>query len=154
MKAVIQRVSGASLSVDGREVAAVAAPGGLVVLAGLEERDTAEDRHWMAEKLVNLRIFADAQGKMNLSVLDIGGTVMMVPNFTVAGDAAKGRRPSFDNAMKPDRSREEFSLLCAAVRVACPRVSEGVFGAHMHVSLVNDGPVTILLESPRRASAA
>lgn len=154
MKAVIQRVSGASLSVDGREVAAVAAPGGLVVLAGLEDRDTAEDRRWMAEKIVNLRIFSDAQGKMNLSVLDLGGTVMMVPNFTVAGDAGKGRRPSFDRAMRPERAKEEFGLLCAAVRASCPRVSEGVFGAHMHVSLVNDGPVTILLESPRLATSA
>jgi D-tyrosyl-tRNA(Tyr) deacylase len=154
MKAVVQRVSGASLSVDGREVAAVAAPGGLVALVGLEERDTAEDRRWMADKLVNLRIFTDAQGKLNLSVLEVGGGVMMVPNFTVAGDAAKGRRPSFDNAMKPERAREEFALLCAAVRAQCPRVCEGVFGAHMHVSLVNDGPITILLESPRGADPA
>lgn len=149
MKAVVQRVSTASLTVDGGEVAAVAPPGGLVVLIGLEERDTADDRKWMADKLVNLRIFTDAQGKLNLSILDIGGSVMLVPNFTVAGDAAKGRRPSFDNAMKPARAKDEFALLCAAVRTACPRVCEGVFGAHMHVSLINDGPITILLESPR-----
>jgi D-tyrosyl-tRNA(Tyr) deacylase len=153
MKAVVQRVSEASLSVEGRVVAAVPSPGGLVVLAGLEERDTPDDRRWMAEKLVNLRIFGDAQGKMNLSVLDIGGSILMVSNFTVAGDAARGRRPSFDHAMKPELARSEFALLCAAVRALCPRVSEGVFGAHMHVSLVNDGPVTILLESPRPAAA-
>jgi len=149
MKAVVQRVLSASLTVDGREVASVGAPGGLVVLIGLEARDSAEDRRWMADKLANLRIFTDAAGKLNLSVLDAGGAIMMVPNFTVAGDAGKGRRPSFDNAMKPERAREEFGLLCAAVRAACPRVSEGVFGAHMHVALVNDGPITILLESPR-----
>lgn len=149
MKTVVQRVSGAALRVGDREVAAVGAPGGLVALVGLEERDTAEDRRWMAEKIVHLRIFPDEAGKMNRSVLDIGGGVMMVPNFTVAGDAAKGRRPSFDGAMKPERAREEFALLCAAVRAACPRVGQGEFGAHMHVSLVNDGPITILLESPR-----
>ena len=149
MKAVVQRVSIASLTVDDCDVAAVAPPGGLVVLVGLEERDTAEDRRWMADKLVNLRIFQDAAGKLNLSVLDAAGAIMLVPNFTVAGDAAKGRRPSFDNPMKPERAREEFGLLCAAVRAACPRVCDGVFGTHMHVSLVNDGPITILLESPR-----
>jgi D-tyrosyl-tRNA(Tyr) deacylase len=153
MKAVVQRVSSASLTVDGREVAAIAPPGGIVALAGLEVRDTGEDRRWLADKLVNLRIFPDAQGKMNLSVLDVGGTVLLVPNFTVAGDAGKGRRPSFDNAMRPPRAEEEFALLCAAVRALCPRVCEGVFGAHMHVSLVNDGPITILLESPRAADA-
>jgi D-tyrosyl-tRNA(Tyr) deacylase len=153
MKAVVQRVSSASLTVDGREVAAIAPPGGIVALVGLEVRDTGEDRRWLADKLVNLRIFPDAQGKMNLSVLDVGGTVMLVPNFTVAGDAGKGRRPSFDNAMRPPRAEEEFALLCAAVRALCPRVCEGVFGAHMRVSLVNDGPITILLESPRAADA-
>ncbi len=149
MKAVVQRVSEAALRVGDREVAAIGAPGGLVALVGLEEHDTAEDRRWMAEKIVNLRIFPDDAGKMNRSVLDLGGGVMMVPNFTVAGDASKGRRPSFDNAMKPERAREEFALLCAAVRAACPRAGQGEFGAHMHVSLVNDGPITILLESPR-----
>lgn len=148
MKAVVQRVSRASLTVDDRIVAEVPPPGGLVVLAGLEERDTPDDRRWMADKVANLRIFPDADGRMNLSVLDLGGTIMLVPNFTVAGEAAKGRRPSFDNAMRPPRAAEEFALLAAALRAACPRVSEGVFGAHMLVSLVNDGPVTIVLASP------
>lgn len=136
------------LTVDGRAVASLDAPGGLVVLAGLEERDTADDRRWMAEKIANLRIFADDQGRMNLGVLDVGGSVLMVPNFTVAGDATKGRRPSFDNAMRPPRAAEEFALLVAAVRTHCPRVCEGVFGTHMHIELVNDGPVTIVLQSP------
>ncbi|MBX3406709.1 MAG: D-tyrosyl-tRNA(Tyr) deacylase [Phycisphaeraceae bacterium] len=148
MRAVVQRVSRAMLTVDGRDVASFDAPGGLVVLAGLEERDTADDRRWMAEKISNLRVFADEQGRMNLSVLDVGGSVLMVPNFTVAGDATRGRRPSFDNAMQPPRAAEEFALLVAAVRTHCPRVCEGVFGAHMHVELVNDGPVTIVLHSP------
>lgn len=148
MKAVVQRVSRASLTVEDRVVAEVAAPGGLVVLVGIEQRDTPDDRRWMAEKIANLRIFPDDQGRMNLSVLDLGGAVMLVPNFTVAGDATKGRRPSFENAMRPPRAAEEFALLAAALRAVCPRVSEGVFGAHMHIALVNDGPVTILLQSP------
>lgn len=150
MKAVVQRVSRASLTVEDRIVAEVPAPGGLVVLVGIEQRDTPDDRRWMAEKIANLRIFPDDQGRMNLSVLDLGGAVLLVPNFTVAGDAIKGRRPSFDNAMRPPRAAEEFALLAAALRAVCPRVCEGVFGAHMHIALVNDGPVTILLESPSR----
>lgn len=154
MRAVVQRVSRASLTVDDRAVAAIGAPGGLVVLAGLEERDTADDRRWMAEKIANLRVFADGQGRMNLGVLEVGGSVLMVPNFTVAGDATRGRRPSFDNAMRPPRAQEEFALLVAAVRAHCPRVCEGVFGAHMHVELVNDGPVTIVLQSPGAAGTA
>lgn len=120
----------------------------MVALVGLEERDTAADRRWTAEKLAYLRVFADAQGKMNLSVRDAGGTIMLVPNFTVAGDAARGRRPSFDNAMKPPRASEEFALLAAELRTHCSRVCEGIFGSHMLVSLVNDGPITIVLESP------
>ncbi len=148
MKAVVQRVSNASLSVEERVVADVEYPGGLVVLIGIETRDSASDRRWLAEKVVHLRIFPDADGKLNRSVLETGGTILLVPNFTVAGDASKGRRPSFDNAMKPALAGAEFTRLCAEVRTLCPRVCEGVFGEHMHVSLVNDGPITILLESP------
>lgn len=155
MKAVVQRVSEASLSVDGAERAAVpAGAGGLVVLVGLEETDVAADRVWLADKIVNLRIFPDAEGRMNRSVLDVGGTVMLVPNFTLAGSAQRGRRPSFDKAMKPERSEAEFAALVADVRGLCPRVSAGVFRAHMRVALVNDGPVTILLDSSDRGGSA
>jgi D-tyrosyl-tRNA(Tyr) deacylase len=148
VKVVVQRVSEASLAVDGVERATVASDrGGLVVLVGLEETDTATDRAWMADKVVNLRIFPDDEGKMNRSVLEVGGSVMMVPNFTVAGSAQRGRRPSFDRAMKPERSETEFRLLVEETARLCPRVSAGVFRAHMKVSLVNDGPVTILLDS-------
>ena len=147
MKAVVQRVSEATLRVDGAVRAEVTAPGGLVVLVGLDEEDVPADRTWLAEKVVNLRIFPDEAGKMNKSVIDIGGTVMLVPNFTVAGDARKGRRPSFDRAMKPEQAEGEFDALVEAVRAIHPKVSRGVFRAHMHVSLVNDGPVTILLDS-------
>lgn len=153
MKAVVQRVARASLAVDGVERASVPAEtGGLVVLVGLEETDTASDRAWMADKVVNLRIFPDAEGRMNRSVLDVAGAVMLVPNFTVAGSAQRGRRPSFDRAMKPERSEGEFALLVEEALRLCPRVSAGVFRAHMEVSLVNDGPVTILLDS--RAGSA
>ncbi len=154
MKAVVQRVSRASLTVDGVERAAVTAEtGGLVVLVGLEATDGASDRAWMADKVVNLRIFSDAEGKMNRSVLDAGGGVMLVPNFTLAGSAQRGRRPSFDRAMKPERSEGEFALLVEEVRRLCPRVSAGVFRAHMDVALTNDGPVTILLDSRAGSSA-
>lgn len=153
MKAVVQRVSRATLTVDDQVRAQVPpGPGGLVVLVGLEEIDTAADRAWMADKVANLRIFTDAQDKMNLSVIDIGGTIMLVPNFTVAGEARRGRRPSFDQAMKPERAEAEFARLVDDLAKIHPRVERGVFRAHMHVELVNDGPVTILLDS--RAAAA
>ncbi len=150
MKAVVQRVSRASVEVDGRRVGAIER--GLCVLVGLESGDAEADRAWMAEKITNLRIFEDEQGKMNLSVQQIGppaGGLLLVPNFTVAGDARKGRRPSFDNAMAPAQAEPEFAALVAAVRAAAPGVTveQGVFRAHMGVEIVNDGPVTILLES-------
>jgi len=147
MKAVVQRVSQATLTVDGQVRAEVPASGGLVVLVGLDESDKADDRVWMADKVANLRIFPDEAGKMNKSVIEMEGTILLVPNFTVAGDARKGRRPSFDRAMKPERAEPEFEALVEAVRAICPNVSRGVFRAHMHVALVNDGPVTILLDS-------
>lgn len=155
MKAVVQRVERAALTVEGQERAAVPPEcGGLVVLVGLEEADTAADRAWMADKVAHLRIFPDEQGKMNRSVIDAGGTIMLVPNFTVAGSAERGRRPSFDRAMKPERSEGEFAALVEEVRRLCPRVAAGVFRAHMHVALVNDGPVTILLDSRKGDAAA
>lgn len=151
MRAVIQRVSRARLTVDGQEHAAVnSAAGGLVVLVGLEESDTADDRQFLADKIPNLRIFPDDSGKMNRSVIDIAGQIMLVPNFTVAGETRRGRRPSFDTAMKPPRAHEEFGLLVGAVRAIHSAVSQGVFQAHMHVELVNDGPVTIWLDSKAR----
>jgi D-tyrosyl-tRNA(Tyr) deacylase len=103
----------------------------------------------MADKLANLRVFEDAGGKMNLSVKDVGGAILLVPNFTVAGDARKGRRPSFDSAMRPEAAEPMFDGLAAAVAAAGVAVQKGVFRAHMLVSLDNDGPVTILLEAPR-----
>jgi D-tyrosyl-tRNA(Tyr) deacylase len=149
MRCVIQRVASARVLVEGRVVGE--SPGvGLLVLCGLEETDTRDDLAWTADKLPTLRIFPDDAGKMNRSVLDVGGTIVLVPNFTLAGDAARGRRPSFDKAMKPERAEAEFAAFVAMVGAAAPRVATGVFRAHMRVELVNDGPVTILLDSRSR----
>jgi D-tyrosyl-tRNA(Tyr) deacylase len=145
MRAVVQRVRSGQVEVDGAIVASIGA--GLVVLVGIEQADTAADIEWLAEKLTNLRIFEDAAGKMNLSVLDTKGQLLLVPNFTVAGDAKKGRRPSFDNAMRPEQAEPMFAELCRRVAGAGVSVGTGVFRATMQVSLVNDGPVTIVLSS-------
>jgi D-tyrosyl-tRNA(Tyr) deacylase len=149
MKAVIQRVSSASVEVEGKPVAAIAR--GLLVLVGIEQTDAPRDRDWLADKLPNLRIFEDAAGKMNLSVTDIQGQILLVPNFTLAGDARKGRRPSFDNAMRPEQAEPEFAALAAALARSGVPVQTGIFRATMAVSLVNDGPVTILLDSRAEA---
>lgn len=146
MRAVLQRVSSASVTVEGSVVGGIDA--GLLVLAAVEERDTERDRAWMADKLVNLRIFPDAAGKMNRSLIESGGAMLLISNFTVAGDCRKGRRPAFTGAMKPPEAEHEFDRLVGAVRDAGVRVETGVFGAHMDVSLVNDGPVTLVVESP------
>jgi D-tyrosyl-tRNA(Tyr) deacylase len=151
MRCVVQRVSEASVEVDG-VVRGRAVGAGLLVLAGLEESDTHEDTQWMAEKIAHLRIFPDDAGKMNRSVIDAAGTILLVPNFTVAGEAARGRRPSFDRAMKPERSEGEFAAFVEMVRAIHPLVETGVFRAHMRVSLVNDGPITIWLDSKQRGS--
>ncbi len=147
MKAVVQRVSRASVVVEGRVVGEIGH--GLCVLVGLEAGDAEADRAWMADKIASLRIFEDEQGKMNLSVVQTAGGVLMVPNFTVAGDARKGRRPSFDKAMPPAEAEPEFAALVGAVRSAAPgvNVQQGVFRAHMLVEIANDGPVTIVLDS-------
>jgi D-tyrosyl-tRNA(Tyr) deacylase len=145
MRAVVQRVSSASVSVNGEVVGAVSR--GMVVLVGIEVSDTGAQAAWLADKAANLRIFEDAQGKMNLSVKDVQGSILLVPNFTVAGDARKGRRPSFDNAMRPEQAEPLFGQLVEAVRAQGVPVETGAFRAEMAVGLVNDGPITILLES-------
>ena len=163
MRAVIQRVSQASVIVEGKVVSSIGR--GLVVLLGIEQSDKDSDRAWMSEKIPNLRIFEDAAGKMNVSVIEVAAQaappgsastgILLVPNFTVAGDARKGRRPSFENAMRPELSDAEFGRIVEAVRgIAGPVVSvqTGVFRADMKVALVNDGPVTICLDS--RATSA
>lgn len=147
MKAVIQRVASASLHIAGVEHASISR--GFVVLLGIETGDTPADRAYIAEKVAHLRVFADDAGKMNRSLTDIAGQILLVPNFTLAGDCRKGRRPSFENAMKPPESNVEFEAVAAAIRAQIPTVPVklGVFGADMQIVLTNDGPVTLLLDS-------
>jgi D-tyrosyl-tRNA(Tyr) deacylase len=154
MRAVVQRVERAEVRVHGDDgvVVAGAIGRGLVVLLGVEARDTAADAAWMASKIAGLRVFEDAGGKMNLGLAEIsggaGGGVLLVPNFTVAGSAAKGRRPDFGNAMRPPEAEGLFLRVAVLMRDQGVAVETGVFGADMRVELVNDGPVTLVVESP------
>ncbi len=145
---VIQRVSSASVVVGGEERAAIGR--GLLALVGLTQTDTDADLEWSAAKLAELRIFEDDAGKMNRSVAEVGGSILLVPNFTLAGDARKGRRPSFDRAMRPELAAPAFERFAAMVAARGAPVRTGVFRARMRVSLVNDGPITILLDSATR----
>ena len=148
MRAVIQRVEQASVSVEGEIRGQIGA--GFLVLIGVEEGDGDADFRYIAEKVPNLRVFEDEQGKMNRSLLDVGGELLAVSQFTLLGDARGGRRPSFITAARPETADPMFERLVADWRARGIRVETGVFGAHMKVSLVNDGPVTILLDSRRR----
>ena len=148
MRAVIQRVEKASVSVEGEIKGQIGA--GFLVLIGVEEGDGDADFKYIADKVPNLRVFEDEQGKMNRSLLDVGGELLAVSQFTLLGDARGGRRPSFITAARPETADPMYERLVADWRVRGIRVETGVFGAHMKVSLVNDGPVTILLDSRRR----
>ncbi len=148
MRAVIQRVEKASVSVEGEIKGQISA--GFLVLIGVEEGDGDADFKYIADKVPNLRVFEDEQGKMNRSLLDVGGEVLAVSQFTLLGDARGGRRPSFITAARPETADPMYERLVADWRARGIRVETGVFGAHMKVSLINDGPVTILLDSRRR----
>ena len=145
MRCVVQRVARASVTVEGQKIAAIGA--GYLVLVGVEEGDTEADMIYCADKIAGLRIFEDENGKMNLSIEDVGGEVLLVSQFTLLGDARHGRRPSFSAAARP----EVADPLCQAMRQRLAArglaVQTGQFQAHMHVELLNDGPVTILLDS-------
>lgn len=145
MKAVLQRVSQASVTVDGEVVGRIAA--GLLVLLGVQQGDTDDDVHALADKTIALRIFDDPDGKMNLSLVDIGGSALVVSQFTLLGDCHKGRRPSFVNAAPPELAERLYETFVAAIGVRGIPVASGKFRAHMQVALVNDGPVTLLLDS-------
>ena len=146
MRAVVQRVSQARVDVDGETVGAVEQ--GLLVLLGVQLPDTVRDADYLASKIITLRIFNDAQGKMNRDVQDVQGGVLVVSQFTLYGDARKGRRPSFVQAAPPEQAERLYEyFIDATARHGVP-IAHGVFGACMQVHLVNDGPVTLLLDSP------
>lgn len=147
MRAVVQRVDRASVTVDGQLTGKVER--GLLVLLGVAEGDTEKDLHYIVDKVCGLRIFEDAGGKMNLSVQDTGGSLLAVSQFTLCGDCRKGKRPSFDKAAKPDVANAFYEQFVEQCRVKGLPVATGVFRAHMLVELVNNGPVTILLDSTK-----
>jgi D-aminoacyl-tRNA deacylase len=144
VKAVIQRVTSASVSVEGSIVGHIGR--GIMILLGVEKGDTEAQAEWLVEKICALRIFSDADGKMNLSLQEVGGALLVVSQFTLAGNCNKGRRPSFDTAAPPDEGKRLYEVfVAAAVRSGLP-VETGTFQADMQVALVNDGPVTFILE--------
>lgn len=145
MKAVIQRVTRASVEVEGRTVGAIGA--GLLVLLGVAKGDGDPDCRFMVDKLRGLRIFSDEAGKMNRSLADVGGSILLVSQFTLLATTKSGRRPSFDDAAPPDEAKRWYEQVSAALKEQGTAVENGVFAAHMMVELVNDGPVTFLLDS-------
>ena len=147
MRAVVQRVSEASVAVEGVITGQVAA--GLCVLLGVAEGDTEQDAAWMAEKIVELRIFEDDAGKMNRSLRDTGGALLAISQFTLLGDARSGRRPAFTAAARPEVAQPLYARFCALCRERGVQVEEGVFRATMRVRIVNEGPVTLLVDSKK-----
>ena len=145
MRAVIQRVDSAAVAVAGQTVGRIGR--GLLVLLGVEEGDQEQDGRYLAEKSAQLRIFEDEAGKMNLSVEEVGGAILVVSQFTLLGDCRKGRRPGFSRAAAPARADELYRHYAQVLRERGLEVATGVFQAEMKVSLVNDGPVTLLLDS-------
>ncbi len=145
MRIIIQRVSSASVQIEGGPPEAIGP--GLVVLVAVARNDTEKDADFLVGKLTQLRIFPDQQGKMNLSVLETGGDLLIVSNFTLYGDCRKGRRPSFDQAAPAEQARELYDYFVDRARQKCPVVRTGVFQAHMSVRIDNSGPVTLICDS-------
>lgn len=152
MIGLLQRVTGASVKVSGDTVAAIGR--GLLVLVGVQAGDTVAQADRLLERLLTYRVFPDDAGRMNRSLLDIGGELLLVPQFTLAADTRKGTRAGFSTAAPPEEARRLFEHLVALARIAHPQVETGEFGADMQVELVNDGPVTFWLESPTAAGSA
>ncbi len=149
MRAVIQRVAEASVTVDARRISEIG--GGLLILLGVEHGDGPEDVAWLAPKIARMRIFADAQGKMNLSLPDTGGGAIVVSQFTLHASTKKGNRPSFIRAAPPEVSEPLYESFCQSLgREIGKPVGRGIFGAEMKVALLNDGPVTIVIDSRQR----
>ncbi|MGB4752263.1 MAG: D-aminoacyl-tRNA deacylase [Fervidobacterium sp.] len=147
MRAVVQRVTKASVSVDNQVIGKIDA--GIVVLLGVGNGDTLEDAKYMAEKCVNLRIFSDEDGKMNLSLLDVGGEALIISQFTLYGDCRRGRRPSYSDNATPDVAKELYEKFIKLVQSYGVHVESGRFAADMLVEIHNDGPVTLLLDSKK-----
>lgn len=147
MRAVIQRISEAQVEVENKTVGRVGR--GLLVYLSVGKGDTQADAEFIADKLVNLRIFADEAGKMNRSILEVGGGILLVSNFTLHGDCRKGRRPSFDAAAEPTLAQQLYEKVAEVIAGQGATVEKGIFGAYMQVSSINDGPVTFLLDSSR-----
>ena len=148
MRSVVQRVKRASVSVNGERVGIIST--GLLVLLAVGQEDGVDDINWMIDKLVGLRIFEDQGGKMNRSVLDVGGEILMVSQFTLYGDCRKGKRPSFTTAAPPEQAKAFFDQCVEGIRSYGLKVETGIFQAEMDVELINDGPVTILLDSKKK----
>jgi len=146
MRAVIQRVKRCAVTVDGKTVGKIGP--GLLVLLGVHKQDTEAQVDWLVNKIVGLRIFGDDEGKMNLGLRESGGALLVVSQFTLYGDARKGRRPGFDQAAGPDLAVPLYESFCAKARALGVEVATGEFGAMMDVELVNDGPVTIVVDTP------
>lgn len=147
MRVVIQRVKKAKVEIQGKLEAQIGM--GLMVLVGVSKTDTAEDAAYIAEKICGLRIFTDENDKMNLSVEDVGGEILLVSQFTLYADARKGRRPSFDQSSKGEHAKEMYEGLVETIRAKGFDIKTGVFGADMDISLINHGPVTIQLDSKK-----
>ncbi len=145
MRAVVQRVTNADVKIDGRVNGKI--DNGLLVLLGVGNGDTEEDMKYIADKIIKLRIFSDENDKMNLSLEDVGGSMLVISQFTLYGDCSHGRRPYFGNAMEPVSANEMYEKFVAYIRKQGIHIETGEFGADMKVSLTNDGPVTIILES-------
>ncbi|KIA89636.1 D-aminoacyl-tRNA deacylase [Kaistella jeonii] len=145
MKAAIQRVSEASVTVDGEIVGEIS--NGLLLLIGVDEEDESSDANWLVQKILNLRIFGDQDGKLNLSILDISGEILCISQFTLIADYKKGNRPSFIKAAKPEKAIPLFEYFKTEISKSNLKIESGIFGADMKVSLLNDGPVTIVMDS-------
>jgi D-tyrosyl-tRNA(Tyr) deacylase len=146
MRLVLQRVKEAQVYVDGKTVGSISS--GLLILVGVASSDTRKDAEYLADKVIYLRIFADAERRMNRSILEVGGSLLVVSQFTLYGDCKKGRRPSFDQAAPPEQARELYEYFVERLSSRNVIVQTGVFQAEMQVHLVNDGPVTFVLDSP------
>lgn len=147
MRAIVQRVSSGSVTVDGKIAGSIGK--GFVVLLGVSEKDTAEDMLYMTDKIINLRIFEDEDEKMNLSLMDVKGELLVVSQFTLYGDCRKGRRPNFMNAARPEKAEELYNEFVKKCREMGVKTETGIFQTDMKVSIENDGPVTVIVDSEK-----